>query len=82
MCVCLGLLGRTSLAMIAIICAVAIRLVICVMCVVCEGCPSDFASLYTCIPAFVAGRRKPFADVVVCTFVYEKHATAYALYYN
>ena len=33
-------------------------------------------------PAFVAGCRKPFADVVVCTFVYEKHATANALFYK
>ena len=48
---------------------------------VCEGCPSNFASKCSCIPAFVTGRREPFADVVVRTFVYEKHAIAHALFF-
>ena len=47
---------------------------------VCEECPSNFASEQSCIPAFVAGRREPFADVVVRTFVYEKHVNAHALF--
>ena len=35
---------------------------------------------YSCVLAFVAGRREPSADVVVCTFVYEKHVIACALF--
>ena len=34
----------------------------------------------SCIPAFVAGRRELFADVVVFTFVYAKLVIARALF--
>ena len=72
----LGLLGQRVLTKIAIIYAVAIRLVVCTMyvilrfvCLFMKGVRLEinFLNNVVCIPAFVPGRREPFAGVVVYT---------------
>ena len=83
----LGQLGQSLQSKLAIFYAVAIRLVICIMYVIkgffysfVKGVRLILLPEQSCIPAFVAGRKEPFADVVVCAFVYEKHVIACALF--
>ena len=71
-------LGQSLLTKLVIMYAVAIRLVICIMDVIYvdilllvhERCPyRTLRAKYSCVPAFVPGRKEPFEDVVVyaCT---------------